>query len=106
MSKTRRKFSPEERLSILHEGEREGQSATCRKYNLSPSLYLRWKSKYLEQGLQGLKPSYPRIDPQIRELEQENERLKKIIAKQALELEVKSELLKKTPIQPKKKWQW
>jgi hypothetical protein len=30
MSRTRRKFSPEERLSILQEGEREGQAATCR----------------------------------------------------------------------------
>jgi transposase-like protein len=105
MAKTRRKFSPEERLSILQEGQREGQVATCRKYNLSPSLYLRWKRKYQEHGMEGLKPSYHRVDPQIRELEQENERLRKIIAKQALELEVKSELLKKTPIQPKRKWQ-
>lgn len=76
MSKTRRKFSAEERLSILQEGDREGQSSTCRKYNLAPSLYLRWKKKYQEQGFQGLKSSYHRIDPQIRELEQENERLK------------------------------
>jgi hypothetical protein len=34
-------------------------------------------------------------------LEEENERLKRIIARQALELEVKGELLKKTPIQIK-----
>jgi len=34
-------------------------------------------------------------------LEIENERLRRIIAKQALEIEVKSELLKKTPINPK-----
>lgn len=35
------------------------------------------------------------------DLEEENERLKKIIARQALELEVKSELLKKTSFQIK-----
>jgi putative transposase len=103
MSKTRRKFSPEERLSILQEGEREGQVATCRKYNLSPSLYARWKLKYLQKGMQGLHPSYRRVDPHVRELEEENARLKKIIARQALEIEVKSELLKKTPIQPRQK---
>jgi transposase-like protein len=103
MSKSRRKFSPEDRLSILQEGEREGLMATCRKYSLSPSLFNRWKSKYLEKGVQGLKPAYHRIDPQVRELELENARLKKIIALQALELEVKSELLKKTPIQPRKR---
>lgn len=103
MSRTRRKFSPEERLSILQEGQREGQAATCRKYNLSPSLYARWQLKYLQKGVQGLQPSYRRVDPQVRELEEENARLKKIIARQALEIEVKSELLKKTPIQPKRK---
>ena len=28
MTRTRRKFTPEERLSILQEGEREGQAST------------------------------------------------------------------------------
>ena len=101
MTKTRRKFTPEERLSILQEAEREGQQATLRKYNLAPSLFDRWKKKYLFGGIEGLKSKHKRIDPQVRELEQENERLKRIIAKQALELEVKTELLKKTPIGPR-----
>jgi hypothetical protein len=48
--------------------------------------------------LNGLKDSYKRIDPQTRELELENERLRRIIAKQALQIEVQGELLKKTPI--------
>lgn len=101
MKKERRVFSPEDRLAIVQEGQREGSTATCRKYNLSPSLFAKWKSKYLAKGLEGLKPAYHRIDPEVRALEEENERLKRIIARQALELEVKSELLKKTPIQPK-----
>lgn len=101
MKKERRAFSPDDRLAILQEGEREGNTATCRKYNLAPSLYARWKKKYLSKGLEGLKPAYHRVDPELRALEEENERLKRIIARQALELEVKSELLKKTPIQPK-----
>lgn len=103
MTRERRTFSPEDRLSILQEGQREGQASTIRKYNLSPSLYLRWKKKYLEKGVAGLKPAYHRIDPEVRALEEENERLKKIVAKQALEIEVKSELLKKNPIQPKRR---
>jgi len=100
---TRRTFTPEERLSILQEGQREGQTATCRKYKLSLSLYRGWKMKYLSKGYEGLKPSYARVDPEKRALEEENERLKKIVARQALEIEVKSELLKKTPIQIKKR---
>ena len=39
-----------------------------------------------------------RIDPELRALEEENERLKRIIARQALEIEFKSELLKKSPV--------
>jgi len=101
MTTARRKFTPEERLSILQEGEREGQSSTIRKYHIAPSLYARWKHKYLNDGIYGLKDKHKRIDPELRELELENERLKRIIAKQALEIEVKSELLKKTPIGPK-----
>jgi len=98
MAKERRSFTPEERLSIVQEGQREGRSQTTRKYNISPSLYDRWKRKYLRDGLEGLRSKYKRVDPAIRELQEENERLKRIIAKQALEIEVKSELLKKTPI--------
>jgi len=49
--------------------------------------------------MDGLHNSYKKIDPSVIELEIENERLKRIVAKQALEIEVKSELLKKTPIQ-------
>ncbi len=100
----RRKFTAEDRLSMLQEAEREGQTETIRKYQIAPSLFIRWRKKYLEKGFQGLKPAYKRIDPEVRELELENERLKRIIAKQALELEVKTELLKKTPIATNKKY--
>ncbi|WP_229366186.1 transposase [Fibrisoma montanum] len=98
MSKTRRTFTPEDRYSIVQESLRDGHSETCRKYNLSPSLLRKWRNRYLNKGKEGLRDSYPRVDPQVRALEEENERLKRIIAKQALEIEVKSELLKKTPI--------
>ena len=98
MTKTRRKFTPEDRLSIVREAEREGRSETIRKYQVAPSLFDRWRRKYVTNGIEGLKSQYRRIDPQVRELELENERLKRIIARQALELEVKTELLKKTPI--------
>lgn len=101
MTKERRTFTPEDRLSILQEAQREGQAQTCRKYNLSSSVMIRWKRKYLSQGINGLKPAYRTVDPALRDLEEENERLKKIIARQALELEVKSELLKKTSFQIK-----
>jgi putative transposase len=103
MTKQRRQFTPEERLSILQECEREGHVQTCRKYNLSPPLVYKWKERQKAKGIDGLKNAYKRVDPELRKLEEENERLKRIIAKQALELEVKTELLKKTPIQPRRR---
>jgi putative transposase len=96
MSKSRRQFSPEEKHSILQEAEREGHSETCRKYNLASSVLTYWKKKYLAKGKDGLKPGYKRIDPEVRALEEENERLKRLIAKQAIELEFKTELIKNT----------
>lgn len=95
MTKTRRQFTPEEKISILQEAEREGYAETCRKFNLASSLLSYWKKKFLAKGKDGLKPGYKRIDPEVRALEEENARLKKIIAKMALEAEVKDELIKK-----------
>lgn len=95
MTKVRRKFTPEEKYSILQESEREGSTEICRKYNLASSVLVYWKKKYLSKGKEGLKASYKRVDPQVRDLEEENLRLKKIIARQALEIEVKDELIKK-----------
>jgi transposase-like protein len=105
MTKTRRKFSAEERMSILQEAERNGGAETSRKYNLSPSLLAKWKRNYLKNGStadgrRGRKP----LDPELLELREENEKLKRIVAKQALELEVKTELLKKTPLPSQRKW--
>jgi putative transposase len=98
MAKTRRQFTPEEKYSILQESEREGYTETCRKYNLATSVLSYWKKKYLTKGKDGLKANYMKIDPQLRALEEENSRLKKIIANQALELEFKTELLKKSDV--------
>lgn len=95
MAKSRRQFTPEEKHSILQEAEREGYTETCRKYNLATSVLAYWKKKYLARGKEGLKPGYKRIDPEVRALEEENQRLKKIVAKQALEIEFKDELIKK-----------
>jgi transposase-like protein len=96
MTRIKRQFTPEEKQSILQEAEREGHTEVCRKYNLASSVLSYWKKKYLSKGRDGLKAGYKRIDPAIRELEEENERLKKIVSKQALEIEFKTELIKKS----------
>lgn len=82
-------------MDILREGEEKGVEPTMRKYQLSRTIFYVWKQKFKEKGIDGLSDQYRRIDSEKRAMEKENERLRKIIAKQALEIEVKDELLKK-----------
>ncbi|HAJ99716.1 MAG TPA: transposase [Bacteroidales bacterium] len=98
MSKIKRKFDLDEKLQVLREGESHGVEVTCRKYQIARSLFYNWKNKFDRQGTDGLAPRYYKVDPAIKVLEKENERLRKIISKQALELQVKEELLKKTKL--------
>lgn len=96
MTKPRRKWSEVQKLQIVQEVEQIGFRETLRKYNLAQTLLNRWMQSYTSEGITGLQPKYRTIDPAVRQLEQENERLKRIIAKQALEIDFKDELLKKS----------
>jgi putative transposase len=83
MTLAKRKFTPEDRLSILQQGEREGHASTIGKCHLA-SLYARWKRKYLNDCIYALKDKHKKSDPVLQALELENERLRRIIATQAL----------------------
>src|SRR5687767_4775286 len=96
MTKPRRQFTREEKHSILQEAERQGVSETARRYNIAHSVLSYCKKKYLSNGKEGLKANYKKVDPEDRALEDENARLNTIIANQVLELEFKTELLKKS----------
>jgi transposase-like protein len=99
MSKQRRTFSVEQKLQIISEADQSGITQTLRKHNLSHSVFLRWKRQFDGGGASSLKPRYRKIDPELRALQEENARLKRIIGNQALELEFKTELLKKSDVQ-------
>ncbi|RYZ53871.1 MAG: hypothetical protein EOP49_06405 [Sphingobacteriales bacterium] len=62
MSKVKRKFTPEERLSILHDAERNGRTETLRKYSVARPFSNDGKMKYLTGGVEGLKNAHRRID--------------------------------------------
>ena len=92
MSKNRRKFSVDQKLQIIQEADQHGITQTLRKHNLSHSVFLRWRNQFNSGGASSLQPQYHKIDPEVRALQEENARLKKIIGNQALELEFKTEL--------------
>jgi transposase-like protein len=96
MGREHRKWSEAQKLQIIQEVEQYGLTETLRKYNLAQSLFHRWRKAYNGEGMNGLKRKYKVIDPEVRQLQQENDRLKKIVAKLALEIEFKDELLKKS----------
>ena len=81
----RKRYSEEQIVRILGE-VRGGQSiaATCRKYGVSEQTLYRWRSKY-----GGMEVSEVR---RTKELEEENRRLKKIVAQQAMDIDALKEL--------------
>ena len=83
-----KRYTEEQILRIIREIE-SGKSVaeTCRKYNVSESAVYRWRQKY-----RGMDRSELR---RLKELEQENAQLKKIVAQQALDIDTLKEALGK-----------
>jgi putative transposase len=96
MRTKRRSWSVEQKLQLIQEADQYGVIETLCKHNVAQPLFHRWKKEFNQDGISGLQPKYHIIDPEVKQLQSENERLKRIIANQALELEFKNELLKKS----------
>ena len=82
------KFSDAQKAYIVKRGEEGAPVAeTCREAGISQGTYFNWKKKYA-----GLMPSEMK---RLRELEQENARLKKIVADLALDKEMLQDVIKR-----------
>ena len=92
---TRRNFSVDEKLLILAEAKQEGVSATLRKYNIGSTLYYKWRDKFDLNGAEGLRNTYQRESGEVKQLQNENLRLKRLLVDKELEIQVKTDLLKK-----------
>ena len=94
---TRRYWKAEEKLALIKEIENGGHVIeTCRKYSVDPTMFYRWKEAYNAFGMDGLRSRSAQIQPGIRKLKKENERLKRIIAEKELEVAMLQEAYKKT----------
>ena len=94
MASQKRKFTDEQKLEILKQANEMGVIAVIRNHNLSYSVFARWREKFMEKDKkeQTLK-NKPKS--KLKQFMEDNTRLKKIIAEQALELERKDEALRK-----------
>jgi transposase-like protein len=82
-----RRFTPQQKLQVLREWEQSGNGVeVAEKYQIHPQTLYRWR-KALEQGAQAfLSGKKTRVDPRIKKLEKENQRLKEALALQTQEL--------------------
>ena len=84
----RSKFSESQIVAILKEGEAgEPVAQILRRHGISQATYYKWKARYGGLEVSELK--------RVKELEQENARLKKMYAELALENEAIKGVLKK-----------
>ncbi len=84
----KKRFTEEQIHEILKESE-AGMSTgeLCRKYGISKNTFYNWRSKYSGMELSDLK--------KMRELEDENNKLKKLVADQALDIQALKAVLSK-----------
>ena len=94
--KTRRKFTPEEKIRMVLEGLKgeESISEVCRREGIAPNMYYRWSKAFLEAGKKRLKGDTEREanSSEVAGLRQENRELKQLVA----EISLKNRMLKKT----------
>jgi putative transposase len=90
----RARFSEEQIIAILKEAESGVKAAElCRRHGISDATFYTWRSKY-----GGLEVSEMR---RLRQLEEENRRLKSIVADQALDLRALKDVLAKNGYGPR-----
>lgn len=85
----RKRYSEEQIIQILREASADGAhvAEVLRRHGVAAKTYYRWRAKF-----GGMEVSDAR---RLRQLEDENRRLKKLVAQQALDNQVLKELLGK-----------
>jgi transposase-like protein len=92
----KRTWDKEEKIAILKEAETEGVVEACRKRGIYATTYYDWKKKYDSEGASALEPGFKKKENRdLKKVVKENEFLKKVLLEKELEIQVKTELLKK-----------
>ena len=91
-----KKFTKEEKLSIIEEAKSNGVKLTLSKYGIYPSTFYYWKRKLEVYGDEGLEHRTQKdLYKQLKRLEKENQQLKELLEEKEHESALKDELLKK-----------
>lgn len=96
MTKQRRRFSKEEKLKIIKEAGQKGIRTTLEKHGVYAATFYNWKKKLDEMGEGGFAHGMTKEKlARIKELEQEVELLKQLLAEEKMAGRLKDDLLKK-----------
>ena len=89
--KTRKRRSADKMAELVLEAERIGQGAVCKRENIAPAQLSRWKQKFIQSGVAGLREIKcgPKLkeNPQLTELKMETERLSQALLETSIELQ-------------------
>ncbi len=92
----KRTWSIEQKVAIIKEVETGDVVETCRKHGIYATTYYSWERKYDQGGESALETRFSLQEKKdLKKMEKENLFLKKILAEKELELQIKTELLKK-----------
>jgi len=95
----------EEKLKILKEASLHGVRPTLEKHGIYPATFYTWRRKFEEMGEEGFAHGMTKERLQkIKELEQEVDLLKQLLAEKEMESKLKDELLKKKYPKVKRKY--
>jgi putative transposase len=90
----RKRFTEEQIVSILKKADQGASTQDlCREYNVSSATLYKWKGKYAGMEISDLR--------KMKGLEDENRRLKQMVANQALDIEALRALSSKNFLSPK-----
>lgn len=83
----KKRKTAEQIVEILREAEITGVPEACRKHGISEHTFQRWKKAYSGIGLDEAK--------RMKQLEDENGKLKQVVAEQAIVIKVQQDHMKK-----------
>jgi putative transposase len=85
----KKRYSEEQIVKILREGERGEKTIgeIARTYGISENTFYNWRKKFGGMSVPDVR--------RLRELEKENNRLKRLVAERDIEIDVMKELLEK-----------
>ena len=105
MQKKTKRFTKEEKLQIIKEAGSQGVRATLEKYGVYTTTFYSWKKKFGEMGEAGFTHGMTKEKlARIKELEQEVELLKQLLAEEKMAGRLKDDLLKKKHPKVKRKY--